>query len=53
MVVLLTAALGLGLWAVYQYLAIVLDPASATLATAFVALFSAGVMGWLAQRLGS
>ncbi|MDT8321985.1 MAG: hypothetical protein RQ826_15815 [Xanthomonadales bacterium] len=51
-VMLVTAALGLCLWAVYQYLAPAMEPASATLATAFIALLMAGIVGWVAQRLG-
>lgn len=49
--VLAAVGLGLCLWALYQYLAAAMDPASATLVTGLVSLLTAGVLAWVVQRL--
>ncbi len=50
-VMLVAMGLGLCLWAIHHYLSAALDVGAASVATGLIALLTAGVLAWLAQRL--
>lgn len=49
--VLAAVGMGLLLWALYQYLEMVMSPASTALITGLATLLAAGVLAWIAHRI--